>query len=205
MRPLVQLTKLIEKLLKFIIKVSLKTIFIALAFISLLILLGNYLNLNQPLQKADAIVVVSGGDTKSRTNTGIGLYKAGWANLLIFSGAAADPNSPSNAKVMKEQAINQGIPESDIIIDEKSKNTSENAREISKKIDELKIESVILVSSGYHVRRAQAELQASSPTTKIIARSSRDNNWNPYIWWLTPYGWWLTPKELISFILVKLR
>lgn len=205
MRPLVQLAKLIEKLFKFIIKLSAKTVIGVGILVAILILIGNYLNLNQPLTSADAIIVVSGGDTVSRTEMGIDLYQAGWANLLIFSGAAADPKSPSNAEMMKKQALTRGVPESAIIIDDKSVNTSENAREVSKKIESLKLNKVILVSSGYHIRRAQAELKSASPELNIIARSSKDANWNPYLWWLTPYGWWITPKELVSLILVKLR
>ena len=41
-------------------------------------------------EKADAIVVVSGGDTMARTDEGIRLYKNGWADTLVFSGAAQD-------------------------------------------------------------------------------------------------------------------
>lgn len=33
-------------------------------------------------EKADAIVVVSGGDTEARTQAGINLYKNGWADVL---------------------------------------------------------------------------------------------------------------------------
>ena len=47
--------------------------------------------------KADAIAVVSGGNTDLRTAEAIRLFEAGWANYLIVSGAAADPTSPSNA------------------------------------------------------------------------------------------------------------
>ena len=39
---------------------------------------------------ADAIVAISGGDTSARTSEAIKLYKNGWGNILIFSGAAAD-------------------------------------------------------------------------------------------------------------------
>ena len=40
-------------------------------------------------RKADAIVVVSGGDTNARTDEAIKLYKEGWAPLIVVSGAAA--------------------------------------------------------------------------------------------------------------------
>jgi uncharacterized SAM-binding protein YcdF (DUF218 family) len=193
------------KFISWLFKLGLKTLFLVIFFIASLVLLGHYLNLSQKPEPADAIVVLSGGDTKARTTAGIDLYKAGWANLLIFSGAAADPNSKSNAEVMKEQALSAGVPASSIIIDEKSANTSENARQVSKKISELKLNKVILVTSGYHIRRAKAELQSQNPSLKIIPYTSKDGNWSPDTWWLTPYGWWVTPAEAIKLILVSLR
>src|SRR5690554_6541387 len=80
-------------------------------------------------RSADAIVVVSGGDTTSRTNKGVELYHAGWAPLIIFSGAAKDTSGPSNAAVMRDQAISQGVPESTIITEEYARTTAENAEQ----------------------------------------------------------------------------
>lgn len=48
----------------------------------------------------DAIVAISGGDTQARTAQAIDLYKRGWAEFLVFSGAAADKEGPSNAEAM---------------------------------------------------------------------------------------------------------
>ena len=55
----------------------------------------------QGCETAHAIVAVSGGDTAARADEAIKLYKNGWANILIFSGAAADKSGPSNALVIK--------------------------------------------------------------------------------------------------------
>src|SRR6218665_1217250 len=60
---------------------------------------------NTQCDEADAVVVVSGGDTEARTQAGIELYKNGWANALVFSGAAYDKTGPSNAAAMAQQAI----------------------------------------------------------------------------------------------------
>ena len=68
-------------------------------------------------RKADAIVVVSGGDTNARTDEAIKLYKEGWATLIVVSGAAADKTGPSNAKAMYQRAINSGVPEKAIVMD----------------------------------------------------------------------------------------
>lgn len=195
----------IKRLLKFLFITSLKLTVLVAVFIIIFVVLGHWLNHNDQLQSADAIVVVSGGDTKARAKTGIDLYKAGWSNLLIFSGAAADPNSKSNAEVMRKQALDASVPAESIIIDDKSSNTSENAREVAKQVQELKLSRVILVTSGYHIRRASAELQAATPNLQIIDRTSSDSNWSPDTWWVTPYGWWVTGGEVAKLITVKLR
>ena len=65
---------------------------------------------------ADAIVVVSGGDTNARVDAAIERYRNGWSPLLIFSGAAQDENGPSNAQAMKTRAVSQGVPSENVVI-----------------------------------------------------------------------------------------
>ena len=62
--------------------------------------IGYYLSPQSPLQKADAIVAISGGETQERALMAIELYQQGWAPVIIFSGAAADTSGPSNAAAM---------------------------------------------------------------------------------------------------------
>lgn len=161
--------------------------------------LTNYLRLEDSLQKADAIVAVSGGDTTARAEKAVELYAKQYAPLLIFSGAAADPSSPSNARVMQEIAVERGVPASDIRIDELSRDTRENAAGIKNYLQNS--ERIILVTSEYHQRRANKEVQASLPNTEIINAPAKDKNWDPKTWWLTPYGWWVTSGEVIKNIL----
>src|SRR5687768_17407890 len=84
--------------------------------------IGYYLSPQSPLAKADAIVAISGGETDARTAEAVRLYNQGLAPNLIFSGAAADPNGPSNAKAMAASAHEAGVPTSAIHLDETSVN-----------------------------------------------------------------------------------
>lgn len=154
-------------------------------------------------KKADAIVVVSGGDTDARTQEAIELYRRGWAGLLIFSGAAADPASPSNAKAMKTYAIERGVPASAILTEEASKTTHENAKLVRGVFADHKISRAILVTSAYHQRRAGIEFSRIVGTqTQIIHHPvARDRHWSAW-WWLTPHGWWLALSEIVKIILV---
>src|SRR4051812_8187748 len=85
--------------------------------------IGYYLSPQDPLAKADAIVAISGGETEARTAEAVKLYEDGWAGGIIFSGAAADPNGPSNAKAMATSAIKSGVPAKAIQLDEAASNT----------------------------------------------------------------------------------
>lgn len=149
--------------------------------------------------KADAIVVVSGGDTSARTAAGINLYKQGWADYLIMSGAALDQSGPSNAAAMKLQAERAGIPESAILIDEEALNTQQNAQNTQSIIEERDFRDVILVTSGYHQRRASLEFNKSTSNAVIRNYPISDSDWSWY-WWATPRGWWLAGGEVVKII-----
>jgi len=92
---------------------------VPMSIAGLVLILGFWLSPQDQLQKADAIVVVSGGETKARTNEGIKLFKDGLSDYLIFSGAA-EKGPISNASVMKSMAVEAGIDSSKIMIDETS-------------------------------------------------------------------------------------
>ena len=150
---------------------------------------------------ADAIVAISGGDTSARTAEAIRLYKNGWADIIIFSGAAADPESPSNAKVMMQEALDAGIPSNAIYLDEESQTTGENASATKDIFDARGIKSAIVVTSAYHTRRAGLEFDRRTSADIRRHTAPHDSGWGPW-WWLTPYGWVTAVTEASrSFIL----
>lgn len=152
-------------------------------------------------QVVGAIVAISGGDTDARTNEAIKLYKNGWSDKLIFSGAASDKDSPSNALVMKKIALEAGVPDSAIQIDELAETTKQNAQNVQAMYKDVNIKSIILVTSGYHQRRASLEFGKISSDVKVINHSvGSDKDWSMW-WWLTPTGWYLALTELFKVIL----
>lgn len=151
-------------------------------------------------QAADAIVAVSGGDTGARTEEAIKLYHNGWAPKLVFSGAAHDDDSPSNAAVMRDIALHRGVPESDILIDEYSRTTQQNAEETVGLLGERSVSSIILVTSAYHQRRASLEFGSRFSGTVRNHPVAEDRQWSQW-WWLTPGGWFLALSEIAKVIL----
>lgn len=149
--------------------------------------------------KADAIVAVSGGNTPVRTAEAINLYKNDWADVLIFSGAALDEASPSNAEVMRSQAVRAGVPAEDILIEQDSRTTHQNASNVAQLFKEHDIQQIIVVTSPYHQRRAGLEFQQLTMSGLAVRNhpAANDSDWSAW-WWLTPRGWWLAGSELIK-------
>lgn len=153
-------------------------------------------------QTVDAIVAVSGGDTIARTTEAVSLYKQGWSDTLIFSGAAQDKTGPSNAAVMRQSAIDAGVPEADILIEELSETTKQNAARTQELITNRNIKSVILVTSSYHQRRAGLEFakRFDNQINVINHPVATDNQWS-FWWWTTPHGWYLAVSEFVKVII----
>lgn len=145
---------------------------------------------------ADAIIAVSGGDTNARTDHAIDLYKNGWADVLIFSGAAEDKSGPSNAEAMRLRAVNQGVPIDAIMIEETSSNTEQNAAHTKDLLEQNSIDDIILVTSAYHQRRASIEFGYATQGMDLTIRNSpsADESWRWY-WWISPKGWFLALSE----------
>jgi uncharacterized SAM-binding protein YcdF (DUF218 family) len=150
-------------------------------------------------RKSDAIVAISGGDTQARTHEAIILYQKGWASHLIFSGAAQDASGPSNAQAMKQQAIQEGVPEPAVIIEETSANTQQNAANTKALLEQHQLKKIILVTSAYHQRRASLEFgeRAGSEVDVINHPVAHDKQWTEQ-WYLTTSGWWLAGGELVK-------
>lgn len=150
-------------------------------------------------QKADAIIAISGGDTEARTGEAIMLYQDGWADKVIFSGAAADKTGPSNAEAMRDHALDAGVPAEAILLEEYGETTRQNAERTQALLHQNGIADVILVTSPYHQRRAMLEFERRA-TDSVQLRShptSADSLWSRW-WWTTPVGWYLTASELVK-------
>jgi uncharacterized SAM-binding protein YcdF (DUF218 family) len=170
---------------------------ISAAILSLLLSIGYYLSPQSSLQISDAIVAISGGDTQARTTEAIKLYDQGWSKHIIFSGAAFDPISPSNALVMAKAAEAAGVPSSAITIESNSMDTAENAVDVGRIIKAKGYHKIILVTSPYHQRRASILFKRSvGPDVVVLNQSSIDPAWRRSDWWATSYSTDLTLSEL---------
>lgn len=177
-------------------KKLLVTIIISCASVVLLLLVaGLFLSPQDNIQPADIIIVVSGGETSRRVDEGIELFKQGWAPYLLFSGAAAE-GSVSNAKSMSRVAVSKGVPREQILMDENSKNTLENAKNSKIILERQGFQSAILVTSPYHSRRAGIIFRkVFGEATPIVRRIAPDSRWARKNWYVSSYGWIRTFEE----------
>ncbi len=109
--------------------------------------LYGFLVIDEPPRASDAIIAISGGP--GRDIYAAELYNAGLSGRIIMSGV-----SPS-AGQMAERAVAMGVKREDIILEDNSVSTFENAlftREIMVKMNFM---SAIVVSSPYHMRRTK--------------------------------------------------
>lgn len=165
---------------------------------------GFYLSPQDALEAADAVVVISGGETDLRMKEGIRLYQAGWAPLMVVSGAARDEGI-SNAAAMKQIAVSAGIPSEKVLVEEQAQTTIDNAKYIKELIAEHSVDSIILITSPYHQRRASMNFRHFlGEDFKIINHSSRDSAWRKNGWWKGEWSRALTISELQKILYLQL-
>jgi uncharacterized SAM-binding protein YcdF (DUF218 family) len=96
----------------------------------------------------DAVVVLGGGD--ARISVGADAYRRGRARFVLYSGAIG-PRDAAGVRVMFRRA---GVPDSAVVIDDRSRNTRENAVESSRIVAAHGWRKLLLVTSAAHVDRA---------------------------------------------------
>ncbi|TMC72912.1 MAG: YdcF family protein [Chloroflexi bacterium] len=156
----------------------------AISILAVLIGVGHWLDLTDPLAKSDAIVAIS-GDTGARAETAIGLWKQGYAPLLIFSGGSSDPESVASAELMRRTAMAAGVPANAIVVEGTSATTEENAQRVAELMKGRGLRSAILVTSPYHQRRAAILFEREFGPASLSFRNhpADDPDWDASLWW----------------------
>ena len=109
---------------------------------------------NDCLSASDAIILLE-GDGFDRFRKAVSLYKQGKAPKIVFSGNITDYDYGSFpfAEVLPRM-LEAGVPEDDIIHEDKSLNTREQAVEVVRMAQERGWKKLILVASHEHQYRA---------------------------------------------------
>ena len=126
-------------------------------------------------QRADAVVVFAGGVGESgragggaqeRLKQAVDLYKAGYAPALVLSSGYV--YSFKEAEVMRALAIDQGVPADRIVLELRATNTRENVTYTTDILRERQWQTILLVSSPYHMRRATMVWHSVAPDVTVV-------------------------------------
>lgn len=165
--------------------------------IGALVAVGHSLRVEDPLEKADAIVAIS-GDTGPRVRAAVALWQQGYGRVLVFAGGSSDPQSPPSGEIMKRQAVAFGVPEDAILVEPESKTTDENATRVAVLMREAGLASAILVTSSFHQRRASMHFAREFDRHGLTFsnRPADDPAWDPTLWWTNATARQITFVEL---------
>ena len=122
--------------------------------------LWNYHKLNHKIVHADAILCLGNKEIDRCLERTLELFSKQFSPIIIFSGGVSNEFTErrKEADLLKEKAINLGIPKEFIFVENESKNTGENMIYTNKLLDKLgiKISTIIIVTKGTMERRVYA-------------------------------------------------
>jgi uncharacterized SAM-binding protein YcdF (DUF218 family) len=125
------------------------------------------------INEADAIVLLGGamrGDTHMGTLAdlnhhadrlvhAVALYKAGKAPVVLVTGGGLE-GARTEAEQMKDLLGVMGVPARDILLENASRNTRDNAAYATELLKARGMQHILLVTSAYHMRRSLALFEA---------------------------------------------
>lgn len=154
----------------------------------------------EDLRSAGAIVILGGGvgpplAPNARPNLGgavdrvwygASLYHAGKAPIVVLSGGSdAQTTRMSEADAMLWLLRDLGVPDSAVVMEDKSRNTEQNAQFTAIILKERGISEILLVTSALHMPRAFKRFQAEglvvtpAPTDYEAQASEAWRGWIP--------------------------
>ena len=175
--------------------VSAIVILLALAGVAFLPFAGRYLVHEDPLEKADAIVVLAGAQVE-RWLEGVDLFREGWAPRIVISpGIIEDAEVqlrrmgiryPSDAERARDAMIQLNVAPAAIdILPGSLDNTADEAAAVHDLSARNGWNRLIVVTSKYHTKRSQFAFAREFKGTgvRILVRAARYDGAKPERWW----------------------
>ena len=153
--------------------------------------IGSWLVFSDALAPVDAIVPLAGSG--SRVYSAAKLLQQGYAQQIIITNmavpAGALPNGTNYAAMTREQTIELGVPEEQVVIDDDIVRTTYGEIESIRRFAEHNgIRSIMIVTSPYHTRRARLMADELFAGSRVSARvvSTLWDSYDPTTWWRWP-------------------
>jgi len=158
--------------------------------------IGHWFSVQTKIASAKVIVVLAGGGPE-RLCHGIELYKRGMAPELWYTGNKNPVETRSDfmdSELALNFAVRQGMPRDKIGL-LPSTSTFEDGKAIEALIKERRINSIIIVTSWYHTRRAMNVIRRCIPDTNAAVYISSSTNLS-----FTPDNWWRDEEGLVAVV-----
>lgn len=168
-----------------------------IVFFAGLILFVNHIDRARPdgNVKADAIVVLTGGD--SRVTEAVRLLASGHGRRLLISGVHPKTTGAMLRRVNPEA---KRLFDCCIDLDRNARDTIENANETRRWLAQRRFRSVIVVTSSYHMPRGLVELRRALPELKLIPYPVVPAKLQLEAWWAHPKTFRLLASEFVKYL-----
>jgi uncharacterized SAM-binding protein YcdF (DUF218 family) len=155
---------------------------------------GRFLIEEQPPERADAIVVLT-GSYPDRILEAVALYQEGYATRLILCREPENAgfrkltqlgvNVPRLFELNRTVAEQLGVPSAAIaVVDRPAGSTYSEAELVLEYVLQHGYHSILLVTSKYHSRRAaRIYRHLAAGRVRVIVRPARDDDFQPDRWW----------------------
>ncbi len=168
--------------------------------------LGQWLTITPHPTKADAIVVLGGGDPE-RLDQAMALYRQGLAPEVWHTGSMEHPEDPgSEAAYVVGIATTYGVPMVNLHL-LTSTSTWEDAEAITTQALSEQSHSLLIVTDWYHSRRALCVInqQLAGTGIHVVYDLPPERDFRPDNWWRTSLGIRNVFSEVLKFGFYWLR
>jgi uncharacterized SAM-binding protein YcdF (DUF218 family) len=175
--------------------------------------LAEYLIVEKPLAKADAILILGGSSVYvERTQKAAVLYKQGVSSKILLTDdgenagwSQREQRNPSFVDLARNELMSQGVPADAIdLVEPKESGTIYEAAATREIVQANHLKSILIVTSAYHTRRAlwtfEKDFADNSVEATIGIEPAMPGQQTPMpnTWWLAPLGWRSVAGEYVK-------
>lgn len=207
---------------KFLSEKNRRRLFVAFLLLTLLWLLAwlgaRWLIVSAPLDRADAILILSGSSTLSeRVHHAARLYSEQRSRRILLttdnqqgSWSAAEQRNPYFYEIAVNELTRLGVPSQNVeVVRPPVNSTWDEAVLISEYAKTHNLRSILIVTSSYHSRRAlwtfRTLFQGGNTQVGVDPVVTGIQTPSPATWWLYARGWKLVLVEYLKLIYYLFR
>ena len=162
--------------------------------------MGNYWVVEEQLEPADAIILLSDDNfSADRAARAAELYRAGWAPRVVASGRKLRSYA-GLAELMQRDLMERGVPADAVVrFPHQADNTFAEAQVLRPFVVEHGWRRILVVTSNYHTRRARYIFRHVMPESlRVRIAGARDSEYDPDRWWQARQGLKLFGRETLG-------